>query len=112
MSVTVEKRGRRHGWGIKSGQSGRTAHKPGESVMSKVSSKLSIRTVLASLAVAGSLTIFAQVANAYTNEQRIACTPDAFRLCSSEIPNVEGVTACMRKQKSSLSAACKAVFGK
>ncbi len=80
--------------------------------MSKVSSKLSIRTVLASLAVAGSLTIFAQLANAYTNEQRIACTPDAFRLCSSEIPNVEGVTACMRKQKSSLSAACKAVFGK
>ena len=48
--------------------------------MSKMSSKLSIRTVLTTLAVAGSLTVFAQAANAYTNEQRIACTPDAFRL--------------------------------
>ena len=80
--------------------------------MSKMSSKLSIRTVLTTLAVAGSLTVFAQAANAYTNDQRIACTPDAFRLCSSEIPNIDGITACMRKQKSSLSAACKAVFDK
>jgi hypothetical protein len=80
--------------------------------MSKVSSKFSIRTALYSLAVAGSLTVFAQAANAYTSEQRIACTPDAFRLCSSEIPNIDGITACMRRQKSSLSAACKAVFDK
>ena len=80
--------------------------------MSKMSSKLSIRAALASLAVAGSLMVFAQAANAYTSEQRIACTPDAFRLCSSEIPNIDGITACMRKQKSSLSAACKAVFDK
>lgn len=49
---------------------------------------------------------------AYTSEQRVACTPDAFRLCSSEIPNIDGVTACMRKNRSSLSSACRAVFGK
>jgi len=111
-SITVEKRSRAHGGDIKSGRSSGTVHKPRESVMSKMSSKFSIRTVLTSLAVAGSLTIFAQAANAYTSEQRIACTPDAFRLCSSEIPNIDGITACMRKQKSSLSAACKAVFDK
>lgn len=52
-------------------------------------------------------TSHAQVATA---EQRAACTPDAFRLCSSEIPNVSAITACMRKKRESLSPACKAVF--
>ena len=80
--------------------------------MTQISSKISFRTVLTSLMVAGSLTVFAQAANAYTSQQRIACTPDAFRLCSSEIPSIDGVTACMRKHKSDLSAACKAVFDK
>ena len=47
-----------------------------------------------------------------TAEQRAACTPDAFRLCSSEIPNVSAVTACMRKNRSNLSPGCKAVFAK
>ncbi|MGB3866567.1 MAG: hypothetical protein WBA29_13160 [Xanthobacteraceae bacterium] len=75
-----------------------------------MSSRLNLRTALFGLVIAGSLTVLASAANAYTSEQRIACTPDAFRLCSSEIPNIEGITACMRKQKSSLSAACKAVF--
>lgn len=51
----------------------------------------------------------AQVATA---EQRAACTPDAFRLCASEIPNIPAITACMRKNKSNLSPACKAVFDK
>ncbi len=80
--------------------------------MSKISSQFNLRTALFGLAIAGSLTAFASAADAYTSQQRIACTPDAFRLCSSEIPNIDGITACMRKQKSSLSAACKAVFDK
>jgi len=75
-------------------------------------SQATFRNVLCGLAVAVSLTAFGSAAQAYTSEQRIACTPDAFRLCSSEIPSIDGVTACMRKQKSSLSAACKAVFDK
>lgn len=45
-----------------------------------------------------------------TAEQRTACTPDVFRLCSSEIPNVDGIIACMKAKKSSLSPACRAVF--
>lgn len=47
-----------------------------------------------------------------TAEQRAACTPDAFRLCSSEIPNISAITACMRKNKPNLSTACRAVFDK
>ncbi len=43
-------------------------------------------------------------------EQRAACTPDVFRLCSAEIPNVSNIIACMKAKKSSLSPACRAVF--
>jgi hypothetical protein len=45
-----------------------------------------------------------------TPEQRRACTPDVYRLCAGEIPNVRAITACLRRQKSSLSSACAAVF--
>jgi hypothetical protein len=45
-----------------------------------------------------------------TQEQRRACTPDVYRLCASEIPNVRAITACLRRQKASLSEGCRAVF--
>jgi hypothetical protein len=47
-----------------------------------------------------------------TAEQRAACTPDAFRLCSSHIPNISAITTCMKKNRENLSPACKAVFPK
>lgn len=47
---------------------------------------------------------------AYTAEQEQACTGDAFRLCSSEIPDVSRVTACMVARKSQLSPGCRAHF--
>lgn len=49
-------------------------------------------------------------ANAYTQEQEAMCTNDAFRVCSSEIPDVQRVTACMIRNKSQLSAGCRAVM--
>jgi hypothetical protein len=45
-----------------------------------------------------------------TPEQRRACTPDVYRLCAGEIPNVRAITACLRRQKASLSEACRALF--
>ena len=68
-----------------------------------------IRTL--SVAAVISLTSFAAHAEG-TAEQRNACMGDAFRLCSSHIPNVEAITACMRTNKSKLSPACKLVFDK
>ena len=47
---------------------------------------------------------------AATAEERAACTPDVFRLCSSEIPNVERIIACMKRERPKLSPACRAVF--
>jgi len=57
----------------------------------------------------GGAAAFAQD-NRGTAEQRAACTPDAFRLCSAYIPDPSGVEACLRLRKSDLSEACKAVF--
>ena len=65
------------------------------------------------------LTLFASAANAQGNaqanyqgtpEQRRACTPDVYRLCAGEIPNVRAITACLRRNKASLSEACRAAF--
>ncbi|AWN43936.1 hypothetical protein [Methylobacterium durans] len=42
--------------------------------------------------------------------QREACTPDVWRLCSGEIPNVTRITACLRREKARLSPDCRAVF--
>jgi len=38
------------------------------------------------------------------------CTGDAFRLCSSEIPDVSRITACMIKQRANLSSGCRIVL--
>ena len=45
-----------------------------------------------------------------TESERAACTPDVFRLCSSEIPDVDRIIACMKAKRASLSAPCKVVF--
>ncbi len=45
-----------------------------------------------------------------SSEQRAACTPDVFRLCSAQIPNVDAIVACLKREKSNLSPDCKAVF--
>ena len=57
-----------------------------------------------------SLGMLTTVSHAYTQEQQQMCTGDAMRLCSSEIPDVERVTACMVQKRAQLSDGCKAVF--
>jgi len=48
--------------------------------------------------------------NRGTPEQRAACTPDAFRLCSNYIPDASKVESCLRQRKLDLSDACRSVF--
>ena len=45
-----------------------------------------------------------------TPEQRVACAPDAFRLCAGYIPDPVTVENCLRRNKSGLSDACRSVF--
>ncbi|WP_128923664.1 hypothetical protein [Bradyrhizobium guangxiense] len=47
---------------------------------------------------------------AYTQEEQQACTPDAMRLCSEFVPNVDAITACMIKKKAQLSPQCAVFF--
>jgi hypothetical protein len=62
------------------------------------------------LTTAFAVSMWPAVSRAYTPEQEQACTSDAFRLCSSEIPDVDRVTACMAAKKSQLSPPCRAQF--
>jgi hypothetical protein len=64
----------------------------------------------ATFAVALAVSILPTTGHAYTPEEQQACQPDAFRLCSSEIPDVDRVTACMVAKKSQLSPQCRAFF--
>ena len=43
-------------------------------------------------------------------EARQMCSGDAIRLCSSDIPNISAITACMRKKKDQLSSGCRTVL--
>jgi hypothetical protein len=56
------------------------------------------------------LAVLSTAAQAHTAEQQQMCTGDAMRLCSSEIPDVDRITACMVQKRAQLSDGCKAVF--
>jgi hypothetical protein len=64
------------------------------------------------LAVGGILAPGAAVAQEYrgTMEQQMACTPDVWRLCSDQIPDVNRIVACLQQNTPYLSSGCRAVF--
>jgi hypothetical protein len=45
-----------------------------------------------------------------TVEQQMACTPDVWRLCFDQIPDVNRITACLRQNTPQLSDPCRSVF--
>src|SRR6188768_907868 len=45
-----------------------------------------------------------------TAEQQMACTPDVWRLCGDQIPDVGRIVACLRQNTPQLSNGCRAVF--
>jgi hypothetical protein len=52
----------------------------------------------------------AEQAFAFSAEAQLLCTGDAYRLCSSEVPNIARITACMKQQRELLSAGCRGVM--
>jgi hypothetical protein len=65
------------------------------------------------LAFAVSLSALSSTSSfAFSAEAQQMCTGDAFRLCSSEIPNIPKITACMVKHRAELSAGCRTVMDK
>jgi hypothetical protein len=63
--------------------------------------------LLLALISTGSGVAFAKSAEEEGNK---ACRHDAFRLCSSEIPNKEKIEACMKEHYDQLSPPCKKMF--
>ncbi len=61
-------------------------------------------------ATALSVSMLSTASQAYSPEQQQACSPDAFRLCNADIPDVDRVTVCMIRNKSQLSPPCSAFF--
>jgi hypothetical protein len=66
-----------------------------------------LKAFVAAAAVAAPLSAFA-----YTQEDANACTPDAFRLCQSAIPDESRVAYCLAQNKPRLTPACAVVFSR
>jgi len=45
-----------------------------------------------------------------TMDEQMACTPDVWRLCSDQIPDVNRIVACLRQNAAYLSDDCRAVL--
>jgi hypothetical protein len=69
-----------------------------------------VRRIGLAQAAALAVSILPTGGQAYTADQQQACTGDALRICSSEIPDVDRITACMIRNKSQLSPACLVFF--
>jgi hypothetical protein len=76
---------------------------------------MKVHAIFLSLAVSIAVGIVVQTsafAEEYrgTLEQQMACTPDVWRLCFDQIPDVNRITACLRQNTPQLSGACRSVF--
>jgi len=73
-----------------------------------------VKSAVLGVLVAGAGGVAAQTALADeyrgTFEQQMACTPDVWRLCSDQIPDVNRIVACLRQNTPQLSDGCRAVF--
>jgi len=107
MSVTAGFRGLAHAPTINNGSA-----EPGqwEPKMTAVFFN-TVRKVSLALALTASFAAVSSTASfAFSSEAQQQCTGDAFRLCSSEIPNIPKITACMMKHRADLSSGCRSVM--
>jgi hypothetical protein len=59
---------------------------------------------------ASAISLSGSPGQAFSSEAQQMCTGDAMRLCSSEIPDIGRITACMIRKRSQVSAGCRAVM--
>ncbi|WP_094194315.1 hypothetical protein [Bradyrhizobium viridifuturi] len=74
-------------------------------------SRVHVRSASIALAIVTTVAVLSPTAGfAFSAEAQQMCTGDAFRLCSSEIPNIPRITACMVRNRSQLSSSCRVVL--
>ena len=61
-------------------------------------------------AFAVSFSLLSTSSYAFSPEAQQMCTGDAMRLCSSEIPDIPRITACMVRNRANLSSGCRTVM--
>jgi len=78
--------------------------------MSRAFRRTQLTIILAAMGAATIPALVPAPARAYTAEQQQLCSDDAMRLCSADVPDVDRITTCMRRQYAALSKGCKSVF--
>jgi hypothetical protein len=64
------------------------------------------------VATAAALIALAALDHAWAGSgRRAACTSDVFRLCNTEVPRVNHIVSCLKKERPNLSPGCRAVVG-
>jgi hypothetical protein len=86
--------------------------RPGEAPVSDHRINILRRTSLSAVLVLAVSTLATSQSFAFSAEAQQMCTGDAFRLCAGEMPSIPRITACIRKNKSNLTPACRAVLDK
>jgi hypothetical protein len=71
---------------------------------------MSLARLCVSLALLSATASPALSVSQVTREQRLACTPDALKLCGAFIPNADQITTCLREKNAELSDACRKVI--
>lgn len=69
-------------------------------------------TVASLLAFTAAIALQTSPGLAFSSEAQQMCSADAMRLCSSEIPDIQRITACMVRNKSHVSPGCRAVMNR
>lgn len=69
-----------------------------------------IRTIFSLLALTTATALQASPSLAFSSEAQQMCSGDAMRLCSSEIPDIPRIRACMVQKKAQVSPGCRAVM--
>jgi len=77
--------------------------------MTALTRKLRHATLMLAFAVSVSALASGQ-SFAFSAEAQQMCTGDAFRLCSSDIPNIPAITSCMVRHRTQLSSGCRTLM--
>jgi hypothetical protein len=69
-----------------------------------------IGTIATLIALAATAALSTSPVLAFSFEAQQMCSGDAMRLCSSEIPDIPRITACMVRNRHHVSPGCRAVM--
>lgn len=78
--------------------------------MTRFKTTASLFKTTASLLAFAAIALQTSPGHAFSSEAQQMCSGDAMRLCSSEIPDIPRIRACMVQKKAQVSPGCRAVM--